>query len=305
MSESQTEASADTVTLFRGPTCYSVPNIVHCVNQMAYIVGERISAGGNAVVHECNERLSGEQFAIKFQVELRNKRRQRFEQEVDLLVQFNHPHIIAYVNHGSVMGTRTVRPGARGKRLGKMPTAQTDCLPFVILPRASASLADFVRERGVIPTATYLGQFIGLANALVKVNSKALHRDIKPENILVVGDTWAISDFGLCDLVVGSRDLSDDDERIGPIFWMSPEALNKQLGCADQISQGSDVFQLASVFWYVTCGRHPSGIVQENDWRGPSGLFPVMQRALMHSAQTRFASSEDFRSALAEAIGIA
>ena len=305
MSASQTEASADTVTLVRGLTCYLVPNIVHGADKRAYIVGERISAGGNAVVHECNERVSGEQFAIKFQVELRDKRRQRFDQEVELLVQFNDPHIIAYVTHGSVVGTKTVRPDARGRQHRQKSVARTDLLPFVILPRASASLADFVRKLGVIPTATYLGQFIGLANALVTVNSKALHRDIKPENILVVGDTWAISDFGLCDLVIGSLDLSNDDERIGPVFWMSPEALNKQLGCADQISQGSDVFQLASVFWYVTCGRHPSGIVQENDWCGPSGLFPVMQRALMHSAQTRFASSEEFRVALAEAIGIA
>lgn len=305
MSADQSESSVETVTLIRGRTCYLVPNIVHGVDQRSYILGERISAGGNAVVHECNERVSGEQFAIKFQVELRDKRRQRFEQEVDLLAHFNDPHIIAYVTHGAVAGTKTVRPDARGRRFGQAPVARTESLPFVILPRASASLADFVREQGVISTAAYLGQFIGLANALVTVNSKALHRDIKPENILVVGDTWAISDFGLCDLVIGSRDLSDDDERIGPIFWMSPEALNKQLGCSDQISEASDVFQLASVFWYVTCGRHPSGIVQESDWRGPSGLFPVLQQALMHSAQSRFVSSEEFRSALAEAIGIA
>lgn len=304
MNASQTEPTAETVTLIRGRTCYLVPNVVQGVDKRSYIVGEYIRAGGNAVVHECIDRVTGVQFAIKFQVELRDKRRQRFEQEVELLAHFNDPHIIAYVTHGEVDGTKTVRADARGRRYGQGPATRKESLPFVILPRASASLADFVREQGVISTATYLGQFIGLANALVTVNGKALHRDIKPENILVVGDTWAISDFGLCDLVVGSRDLSDDDERIGPIFWMSPEALNKQLGCSDQISQASDVFQLASVFWYVTCGRHPSGIVQESDWCGPSGLFPVVQQALMHSAQSRFVSSEAFRSALAEAIGI-
>lgn len=304
MSAGQSWSSAETVSLIRSRTCYQIPNVVQGTDKRSYIVGERISAGGNAVVHECNERVSGEQFAIKFQVELQDKRRQRFKQEVDLLAHFDDPHIIAYVTHGEVAGTKNLRPGARAKRFGQVPRFREEKLPFVILPRASASLAEFVRSHGVIPTATYLGQFIGLANALVAVNGKALHRDIKPENILVVGDAWAISDFGLCDLVVGSLDLSDDDERIGPIFWMSPEALNKQLGCADQISQASDVFQLASVFWYVTCGRHPSGIVQESDWRGPVGLFPVVQQALMHSAKNRFSNSEEFRSALVAAIGI-
>jgi len=50
MSASQTEASAETVTLIRGRTCYVVPNVVHGIDQRSYIVGERISAGGNAVV---------------------------------------------------------------------------------------------------------------------------------------------------------------------------------------------------------------------------------------------------------------
>jgi eukaryotic-like serine/threonine-protein kinase len=210
---------------------------------------------------------------------------------------------LPYITHGEVAGVLTEHPSIR--RRGYHNASQRIVqIPFVVLPRASESLAEFVRGRDVIPTATYLGQFIGLAGALVKVNGMALHRDIKPENVLVVGDTWAISDFGLCDLVTGGRDLSREAERIGPIFWMSPEALNKQLGCDDLITQASDVFQLASVFWYVTCGRHPSGIVLKNDWRGPDELFPVMEKALLHSSQRRFASSEDFRSALVEAIGL-
>lgn len=289
--------------LFRGNTCYSVPNAVQGIDGRTYLIGDRIDAGGNAVVHECHERVSGELFAIKFQVELRGRRRERFEQEVSLLSGFEDPHIIAYVTHGEVSGARMEYPRSRARRQTR-PLRYDQKVPFLVLPRASESLATFVRARDVIPTATYLGQFIGLAGALVKLNGRALHRDIKPENVLVIGDTWAISDFGLCDVVVGGRDLSHVEERIGPIFWMSPEALNRQLGCSDEITQASDVFQLASVFWYVCCGRHPSGIVQSEDWRGPVELFPVMERALMHSVQRRFKSSNDFRRALVEAIGI-
>jgi eukaryotic-like serine/threonine-protein kinase len=303
MNANHAAATSGGVLLIRGRTCYSIPEIVRGADQQFYRVGDRINAGGNAVVHECFEKVSGELFAIKFQVELRDKRRERFAQEVELLLELDDPHIIAYITHGEVEGVRTDHPSIQRRGYHKA-IQRKEQIPFVVLPRASESLADFVRGHDVIPTATYLGQFIGLAGALVKVNGMALHRDIKPENVLVIGDTWAISDFGLCDLVTGGRDLSGEEERIGPIFWMSPEALNKQLGCNDQITQASDVFQLASVFWYVTCGRHPCGIVARDDWRGPNELFPVMEKALMHSPQRRFASSDDFRLALVEAIGL-
>jgi serine/threonine-protein kinase len=175
-------------------------------------------------------------------------------------------------------------------------------VPFVILMKASEDLGKHAKTPQKIPPATYLAQFLGLSKALVKVNEKALHRDIKPENILVVGSAWAISDFGLCDLHEGGPDLSRVDERIGPAQWMSPEAFNKNLGCPDAIGQTSDVFQLASVFWYATCGRHPTGIVRDTDWRGPAELYPVMEKALLHNNQNRYQTSAEFSAALEAAI---
>lgn len=300
----QVNASGKTVTLARGQTFYSIPETLNTEDGRVYIVGDHINSGGNAVVHVCFERLTGDSYAVKFQVELWKRRRERFEREIKLLRELNDPHIIQFVASGKVRGTKMTKPqGARGRHL-LQSTNRVDEVPFVVLPLASASLAEHARNPNQITKATYLGQFIGLARALVKINSKAHHRDIKPENILVVGETWAISDFGLCELAVGGLDLSTDGERIGPAFWMSPEALNKQLGCADLISQESDVFQLASVFWYVACGRHPTGIVRQDDWRGPESLYPVMERALLHSKVQRFSSSEDFKDALIAAIGL-
>ena len=113
-----------------------------------------------------------------------------------------------------------------------------------------------------------------------------------------MGSAWAISDFGLCDLQEGGPDLSRVDEKIGPALWMSPEAFNKNLGCFDVIGQTSDVYQLASVFWYATCGRHPTGIVRDSDWRGPVELYPIMERALLHNSQNRFQTSAEFSAAL-------
>lgn len=290
------------VQLFRNQSSvYTIDEQITGDDGRVYIVGERIAAGGNAVVHECNERLSGDNYAVKFQVELRQRRRERFQREVELLRGFDDPHIIRFVATGTVPGVRTERV-QRGHRVVVQQRGTPENLPFVILMKASEDLAKHAKAPQQIPPATYLAQFLGLSKALVKVNEKALHRDIKPENILVVGSAWAISDFGLCDLHEGGPDLSRVDEKIGPALWMSPEAFNKNLGCADAIGQTSDVFQLASVFWYATCGRHPTGIVRDSDWRGPTELFPIMERALLHNVENRFQTSAEFSAALEAAI---
>lgn len=296
----------ESIQLVRQKTCYSIPAIVRANNGREYVIGDFINAGGNAVVHECIDRLSGDAYAIKFQVELRDNRPLRFAQEVDLLRSFNDPHIIGYVADGNVTGVKQFNPSTRNRKfVGGRGKPREDELPFVVLLLAANNLSDLVRERSRVPPAEYLGQFIGLTRALVKINELALHRDIKPENVLVMGSTWVISDFGLCDVFGGEKDISGDDEKIGPIFWMSPEALNKRLGCGDEICQASDVFQLASVFWYAACGRHPSGVVVKDDWSGPEEIFPILHQALMHDHSRRFTTSADFCDALLNAIGVA
>lgn len=290
------------VELFRNPSSgYAIDDHITGDDGKVYIVGERIAAGGNAVVHECNEKLSGDSYAVKFQLELRHRRRERFQREVELLRGFDDPHIIRFVATGAATGARTDRT-MRGGRVVAQRRGRDAELPFVILMKASEDLSKHAKTPQKIPPATYLAQFLGLSKALVKINERALHRDIKPENILVVGSAWAISDFGLCDLHEGGPDLSRVDERIGPAQWMSPEAFNKNLGCPDAIGQTSDVFQLASVFWYATCGRHPTGIVRDTDWRGPAELYPVMEKALLHSNQNRYQTSAEFSAALEAAI---
>lgn len=291
------------VELFRNQSSsYAIDDHITGDDGRVYIVGERIAAGGNAVVHECNEKHSGDSYAVKFQVELRQRRRERFQREVELLREFEDPHIIRFVATGTVQGVRTERRSQRERRLVTKKPRKSEELPFVILMKASENLAEHARTPQQIPPATYLAQFLGLSKALVKINNKALHRDIKPENILVVGSAWVISDFGLCDLHEEGPDLSRVGERIGPAQWMSPEAFNKNLGCIDVINQTSDVFQLASVFWYATCGRHPTGIVRDTDWLGPAELFPIIERALLHNSQNRFQTSAEFSVALEDTI---
>ena len=136
----QVNASGKTVTLARGQTFYSIPETLNTEDGRVYIVGDHINSGGNAVVHVCFERLTGDSYAVKFQVELWKRRRERFEREIKLLRELNDPHIIQFVASGKVRGTKMTKPqGARGRHL-LQSTNRVDEVPFVVLPLASASV---------------------------------------------------------------------------------------------------------------------------------------------------------------------
>src|SRR5438874_1666383 len=58
-----------------------------------YSVGDRIASGGNAVIHACYDNASGDEYAVKFQLRLYDRRRERFLQEIRVLKQVNHAHV--------------------------------------------------------------------------------------------------------------------------------------------------------------------------------------------------------------------
>ena len=178
--------------------------------------------------------------------------------------------------------------------------------PFVIMPRAELNLAGLVnREHKDISFDRIAGQFRGLSEALAVLHERALHRDIKPENILIRGETWILSDFGLCKFLdpdENGPDVTMENEKIGPVFWMSPESMNRALGRGDEITQASDVFQLASVFWFAATKRHPTGIVKAGDWPGPPKVFEVLKSALSHDPQYRPKDGHEFHKRIEEAL---
>lgn len=156
-----------------------------------------------------------------------------------------------------------------------------------------------------ITPADYLGQFRGLSEALKILHQHVIHRDIKPNNILIKNGVWKLSDFGLCSLIEenNSQCLTNDNDKVGPANWMSPEATNRILGAEDKIIAASDVFQLASVFWLVVNQRHPTGIVSSEDWKGHNKrLFELLFSALQHNYCCRPQGGKEFFDKMVHAI---
>ncbi|WP_230482666.1 protein kinase domain-containing protein [Sphingomonas sp. Leaf21] len=270
-----------------------IPDEVHSSVGRQYEVGDRIAAGGNGVVHRCIDLSDGTEYAVKFLLDFRDDRRARFDRERALLADLKHEHLIVYQDAGAVDGElrRPRRPN------------QNKVVPFIVMVLAIEALTDLVR-RAEVPSEVFQAQFRGLAAGLGELHTKAIHRDIKPDNILVVGDRWVLSDYGLCDVLglpVEER-VTPDWQIVGPRFWMSPEANNRSIGRDDQIDAASDVFQLASVFWFVVNRSHPTGILSRDDWTGPEALFDPIFRALHHRAATRPADGKAFADQIEAAI---
>ncbi|UPT74142.1 MAG: hypothetical protein M0D55_20390 [Elusimicrobiota bacterium] len=92
-------------------------------------MGDRIASGGNAVVHRCSERITGDEYAIKFQLSSSEKRTKRFHQEVELLRKLNHDQLMKYIDHGDIAAT-----------FREHGTTKSRKVYYVVMPIAEANL---------------------------------------------------------------------------------------------------------------------------------------------------------------------
>lgn len=76
-----------------------------------------------------------------------------------------------------------------------------------------------------------------------------------------------LSDFGLCSFLSPEdhQDITKLNEKVGPMFWMSPEAIDCYYFGGKEIGKYSDVFQICLVFVFVLTHKYPGGIFSAED----------------------------------------
>jgi serine/threonine protein kinase len=212
---------------------------------------EFLGSGGNGSVFRMLIRegeLRGLIVAVKFLETIEDVERvKRFQQEIKVLQEVNHPHIIKILDTGQYKaGTRNV--------------------PFFVmeyqprnLERETTSHSKGLHPDSVLPIC------LQMASALVHIHSKGIaHGDLKPANILYDGSNIKVADFGIASLVDKSNRIRVAGDKVGPHYFLSPEQWKwwREEG-AERPDKKSDIYQLGLVFVKTLTGFNPNTV---QDW---------------------------------------
>jgi eukaryotic-like serine/threonine-protein kinase len=230
-----------------------------------YDIIRQIRRGGQGVVFEAVQRSTGRAVAIKW---MRDGSfagagdRMRFEREVHVLAQLNHPNIVTI--HDS----------------GVTPTGDNY---FVMEYIAGFPLDEHVERIGSKSELPHPAQWRGILSLFRKVCDAVhtahlrgiIHRDLKPSNIRVDerGEPHVL-DFGLAKVVDqptglggpmdessqlahrlgGAAEFTQSGQFIGSLPWASPEQVE---GRTELIDIRTDVYSLGVMLFQTLTGRFP------------------------------------------------
>ncbi|MCC6321781.1 MAG: serine/threonine protein kinase [Phycisphaerales bacterium] len=210
-----------------------------------YRIVREVHRGGQGVVYQAVQLTTGRHVAIKM---LRagpfagGAELARFEREVQLLGQLEHPAIVGIIDRGAAAGSHfLVMDYIRGR-----------------------SLDAYLASAKPTPRAT----FDLLASICEAVNAAHLrgviHRDLKPSNIRIDDDGRPhILDFGLARSLwtgdspgeQGSATITG--QFVGSVPWASPEQAE---GIAPRIDVRTDVYSLGVILYHALTGRFPYSV---------------------------------------------
>src|SRR5947207_13617637 len=89
-----------------------------------------------------------------------------------------------------------------------------------------------------------------IAEALDAAHAAGLvHRDVKPANVLMSGEHVYLGDFGLTRAIDADAQLTDTDDRLGTVDFMSPEQLRGR-----RTDARSDVYALGCLLYALLAG---------------------------------------------------
>lgn len=258
-----------------------------------YRVDREIGHGGMATVYLARDLKHDRQVALKIiHSEVADRlATERFRQEIALLANLQHPHILPLYDSGDYDG------------------ALFFVMPFI----AGESLRVLLDREGQLSVDDAIRIAREVADALAHAHTQnIIHRDIKPENILLSQGHALVGDFGIARAVsrAGARRLTDAGFAIGTLAYMSPEQAS-----GDTVDGRADLYSLGCVIYEMLTGRLPyegatamavlanraSEAVRPLRGRRPAVPLRVesaLMKALASSPSDRFKSVADFSAAL-------
>lgn len=214
-----------------------------------YDVVREIHRGGQGVVYQAIQRATKQKVAVKVMHGgplTGSAGRARFEREVQILGQLNHPNIVRIHDSG---------------------TTPDGSFFYVMDYISGRPLDEFLasRDRPAIPDVLRL--FAKICDAVNAAHLRGIiHRDLKPANVRVDrrGEPIVV-DFGLAKVAVPdvtgesrARPMTVTGQFIGSLPWASPEQAE---GSAATIDVRTDVYSLGVILYQLLTGQFPYQVV--------------------------------------------
>lgn len=208
-----------------------------------YQILREISRGGQGVVYQALSKSTKRKVAIKVLREgpfVGVRDRIRFEREIEVLSQLNHPNIVAVQDSGVAGGLHY----------------------FVMDYISGHTLDNYIRDADRTIEDT-LALFHKICDAVNAAHLRGIvHRDLKPANIRVdASGEPHILDFGLAkgagtDIIDGEhmQVMTATGDFLGSLPWSSPEQAER---APDKIDVRTDVYSLGVVLYQLLTGRFP------------------------------------------------
>jgi ABC-type amino acid transport substrate-binding protein/predicted Ser/Thr protein kinase len=257
-----------------------------------YEIIESIGSGGTAQIYRAIKRASRREVVIKV---LSPTFREdpsfvkNFAQEVDVIVQLQHPHIIPVYDFGEQDGD----------------------VYIVMAFMRGGTLADRVKKsEGGLPDEETIRIFELIADGLDYAHAREIiHRDLKPSNILMDEDhNPYLADFGLAKFTEGKIEMTNT-MMTGTAAYMAPEIARQ-----GKSTKRTDIYALGVILFEMLTGKLPyDGSTPYNvlaahvnkpipnilDYRPdlPPSIGAVINKALAKEPEDRYASAREMADA--------
>jgi serine/threonine-protein kinase len=205
----------------------------------AYLLGRELGGGGMSRVFLVEDVALHRQLVVKvLPLEMAvDVSVARFQREIALVAQLQHPHIVPLLTTGETHG-----------------------LPYYTMPFVQGeSLRDRLARDGELPIAEAVRLLREMATALAYAHERGIvHRDIKPENVLLSGGIALVADFGVAKALINSATaergpLTSVGIAIGTPAYMSPE----QVTADPSVDHRADIYALGMVAYEMLAGQTP------------------------------------------------
>jgi len=210
---------------------------------VGYQILKELHRGGQGVVYQAVQESTKRKVAIKAMKEgpfAGSADRARFDREVQVLGQLNHPSIVAIHDTGVAAGCH-----------------------YFVMDYISGQPLDVHMASGERSIEQTLRLFAKISDAINAAHLRGvIHRDLKPGNIRIDGDGEPhILDFGLAKVATSEAEaaaMTMTGQFIGSLPWASPEQAE---GSPAKIDVRTDVYSLGVVLYQMLTGKFPYEVI--------------------------------------------